>query len=154
MDLDKCSEIINHKNISIKENKSKITFFNKNSIEVNKVQVDGCLNIPGVKCDWLIIIDKPKDYPNVYIEIYIELKGSDVKHAFKQIENTINNISIDKKDATKYCYVITTRCPLSSPEIQNKKKNFKKNYNAVLKFQTTVYTENINKLISGCVSPE
>ncbi|MDJ0797618.1 MAG: hypothetical protein QNJ51_12520 [Calothrix sp. MO_167.B12] len=154
MDLDKCSEIINHKNISVKENKSKITFCNKNSIEVNKVQVDGCLDIPGVKCDWLIIIDKPKDYPDVYIEIYIELKGGDVKHAFKQIENTINNISIDQKNVPKYCYVITTRYPRITSEIQNQKKDLKKNYNAVLKVQTTVYTENINKLISGCVIPE
>ncbi|MEI6370465.1 MAG: hypothetical protein WCO49_12255 [Nostocales cyanobacterium ELA608] len=64
MNLDKCSEKITHKNILIEEKKSsKIIFGNENLIEVTKVQVDGCLDIQGVKCDWLLIIYEP------YIEI-------------------------------------------------------------------------------------
>ncbi|MBD2353758.1 hypothetical protein H6G41_03810 [Tolypothrix sp. FACHB-123] len=102
MDLDACSEIINYKNIVIKEKKSsEITFYNENLIEVTKVQVDGCLNIQGVKCDWLLIIN------DCDIQIYIELKGGDVEHAFKQLENTIKIVSKDLKKARKYCYVIT-----------------------------------------------
>ena len=105
MNLDKCSEKITHKNILIEEKKSsKIIFGNENLIEVTKVQVDGCLDIQGVKCDWLLIIYEP------YIEIYIELKGSDVEHAFIQIENTIKVVSQDYKNVPKYCYIITTRC--------------------------------------------
>ena len=38
-------------------------FSNEKLIEVTKIQVDGCLNINGVKCDWLLIINEP------YIEI-------------------------------------------------------------------------------------
>ncbi len=148
MDLHECSEKINHKNISFQEKKSKITLSNKDLIEVTKVQVDNCLDIQGVKCDWLVIIDNPKGYSDTCIEIYIELKGSDVKHAFKQIENTIINISRDIQKAAKYCYVITTRCPLISPEIQNKKKYFKNKYNAVLKVKKTGFSENINSLIA------
>ena len=49
MDLDKCSEKISHKNILIEEKKSSIiVFINENSIELTKVQVDGCLDIQGV----------------------------------------------------------------------------------------------------------
>ena len=60
MDLDKCSEKISHKNILIEEKKSSIiVFINENSIELTKVQVDGCLDIQGVKCDWLLIINEP-----------------------------------------------------------------------------------------------
>ena len=93
MDLDKCSETITHKNILLEEKKSsKIIFSNEKLIEVTKIQVDGCLNINGVKCDWLLIINEP------YIEIYIELKGSDVEHAFTQIENTIKLVSQDYKN--------------------------------------------------------
>ena len=142
MDLDKCSEKISHKNILIEEKKSsKIIFTNENSTEVTKVQVDGCLDIQGIKCDWLLIINEP------YIEIYIELKGSDVEHAFNQIENTIKIVSKNYKTVLKYCYIITTRCPITSTQIQVKAKSFKKNYNAVLKVKKTGSNESFNTFI-------
>lgn len=142
MDLDKCSEKISHKNILIEEKKSSIiVFINENSIELTKVQVDGCLDIQGVKCDWLLIINEP------YIEIYIELKGSDVEHAFDQIENTIKIVSKNYKTVLKYCYIITTRCPITSTQIQVKAKLFKKNYNAVLKVKKTGSNESFNTFI-------
>ena len=142
MDLDKCSEKISHKNILIEEKKSSIiVFINENSIELTKVQVDGCLDIQGVKCDWLLIINEP------YIEIYIELKGSDVEHAFDQIENTIKIVSKNYKTVLKYCYIITTRCPITSTQIQVKAKSFKKNYNAVLKVKKTGSNESFNTFI-------
>ena len=142
MDLDKCSEKISHKNILIEEKKSsKIIFTNENSTEVTKVQVDGCLDIQGIKCDWLLIINEP------YIEIYIELKGSDVEHAFDQIENTIKIVSKNYKTVLKYCYIITTRCPITSTQIQVKAKSFKKNYNAVLKVKKTGSNESFNTFI-------
>ena len=142
MDLDKCSEKISHKNILIEEKKSsKIIFTNENSTEVTKVQVDGCLDIQGIKCDWLLIINEP------YIEIYIELKGSDVEHAFAQIENTMKIVSKNYKTVLKYCYIITTRCPITSTQIQVKAKSFKKNYNAVLKVKKTGSNESFNTFI-------
>ncbi|MDJ0735059.1 MAG: hypothetical protein QNJ47_13505 [Nostocaceae cyanobacterium] len=146
MDIEKCSEKINHKNILVKEKKSsQITFSNPQLIEVTKIQVDDSLDIQGLKCDWLLIVNPPQ----FYIEIYIELKGKDVEHGLKQIKNTIKILSQNPTKCRKYCYIITTRCPLSSPEIQNLKKKFLKTYNAVLKVQKTGCTENINSLIPG-----
>lgn len=143
MDLDKCSEKISYKNILIEEKKSsKIIFTNENLIEVTKIQVDDCLDIQGVKCDWLLIINEP------YIEIYIELKGSDVEHAFAQIENTIKIVSKNYKIVLKYCYIITTICPINSAQIQVKAKSFKSKYNAVLRIKKTGCNENINALIT------
>ncbi|WP_413171983.1 hypothetical protein [Anabaena azotica] len=143
MDLEKCAEKIKHKNILIEEKKSsRIVFSNENLIEVTKVQVDGCLDIQGVKCDWLLIINEP------YIEIYVELKGSDVEHAFEQIENTIKIVSQNYKEVAKYCYIITTRCPLTSAQIQVKAKSFKSKYNAVLRIRKTGSTENLNTIIA------
>lgn len=143
MDLDKCSEKISYKNILIEAKKSsKIIFTNENLIEVTKIQVDDCLDIQGVKCDWLLIINEP------YIEIYIELKGSDVEHAFAQIENTIKIVSKNYKIVLKYCYIITTICPINSAQIQVKAKSFKSKYNAVLRIKKTGCNENINALIT------
>ncbi|MBD2277742.1 MAG: hypothetical protein HEQ13_18430 [Dolichospermum sp. DEX189] len=142
MDLDKCSEKINYKNILIEEKKSsKIIFANENLIEVTKVQVDDCLDIQGVKCDWVLIINEP------YIEIYIELKGSEVEHAFDQIKNTIKIVSKNYKTVLKYCYIITTRCPINSAQIQVKAKSFKSKYNAVLKVKKTGSNESFNTFI-------
>jgi hypothetical protein len=142
VDWGSCSTEINHKKIPIRERgSSQITFDNENSITVTRIQVDGCLELDGFRCDWLLIIDQGT-------EIYIELKGCDVEHAFKQIENTIKIISQDKRSVSKYCYVITTRTPLTSPQIQVKAKYFKKQYNAVLRVKKTGCTENINSLLS------
>ena len=34
--------------------------------------------------------------------------------------------------ADKLCFIASTRCPITSPQIQKFKKNFKRNYNARL----------------------
>ena len=139
--IDECSQIVKHKEIKLSEKRSKIIFLNQASREITKVQVDGCLNFKGTKCDWLLIVEEPKK-----IEIYVELKGSDVRHAFKQLENTIINISADKQKQIKFCYIITTKSPLSSPEIQNKAKIFKKTYNSNLRVKKTGYKEKLSTL--------
>ena len=141
MDFGNCAKTVKDKKISLVENKSKLILNNEKLREITKVQVDGCLPIDGVKCDWLIIVVEPP------VEIYVELKGSDVKHAFEQLENTIKHISKDKTKKIKFCYVITTRVPLSSPEIQQKAKYFKKNYNATLRVRKTICTESLDSLI-------
>jgi hypothetical protein len=85
MNFDECSEIINNKSILIQDKKGKSKFYldNKSQLMMTRIIVDGCLNITGKKCDYLITIDNPLS------EIYIELKGRRVDEAIKQIENTI-----------------------------------------------------------------
>ena len=63
-------------------------------------------------------------------EIYIELKGSDVKHAVEQIATTIQKLGLNMSAAI--CFIASTRCPINSTQIQNLKKKFRKNYNAKL----------------------
>ncbi len=41
-------------------------------------------------------------------EIYIELKGSDVKHAVEQLSTTIQQLTKDMS-ASKLCFVASTR---------------------------------------------
>jgi len=140
MNLEGCSEVVKHKNITVKENQSKFIIVNEQGLEITKIQVDGCLEIEGVKCDWMFTIDNPP------IEIYVELKGSDVKHAFKQLENTIKVVS-RSNTAKRFCYAITTRCPLTSTEIQNQQRAFKKNHNATLRVKNKSDSVNIADLI-------
>ncbi|MGL4881807.1 MAG: hypothetical protein ACRC8K_12195, partial [Waterburya sp.] len=60
-----------------------------------------------------------------------ELKGKDVEHAVKQIESSIKQLTEDLS-AEKLCFIASTRCPITSPQIQKLKKKFKSSYNAKL----------------------
>ena len=67
-------------------------------------------------------------------EIYVELKGSDVKHAVEQIATSIKQLT-DNMQLLKLCFIAfiaSTRCPINSTEVQNIKKKFKKQYQAKL----------------------
>ncbi|MDJ0658957.1 MAG: hypothetical protein QNJ42_05640 [Crocosphaera sp.] len=144
MNFEECSEVTNNKIIpfSDKKGKSKMYIDNPSKKYIQKITVDGCLNIPGKKCDYLLKID------NLSLDIYIELKGCKVDDAIKQLENTINYIYKDnsKVAVRKFCYIIHTRCPLKAQEMENYMRKFKKNYNATLKFKSSGYKEKLANL--------
>ncbi len=121
----KCEQIVNHSQIVLKEKRSKITFENGFHKNVRIIKIDGCVITEGLRCDYLVITENK-------IENYVELKGSNILHAVKQLEQTISKVSEDPTRWVKYCFVISTRCPLLTTKIQNIKYIFKKQYNAKL----------------------
>jgi hypothetical protein len=132
--LESCIEVTKDKKIVVSENRSKFTFDNINGDKVKKIQIDGCKSfvIQGRKCDWLLVIND--------IQIYVELKGTDIDHAITQLKNTIlhiqknNDFNVVQKI---FCYIVTTRSPLSSQQIQNAAKSLKKSHNATLRVKNT-----------------
>lgn len=136
INFENCQEIKKEKRIVLKEKQSKITFCNISGHDVRKIIIDGCLLNEGFRCDFLLIL--PDD-----LEYYIELKGSDITHAVHQIENTIEFISKDKLNQPKKSFIISTRCPLASTQIQNFKMKFKKNYRSELIIKNSPYEYNI-----------
>ncbi|MCU0553081.1 MAG: hypothetical protein MUC48_27440 [Leptolyngbya sp. Prado105] len=121
----KCEQCRTDTKIVLKENKSKITFLNPNQDLILVVTVDGCAikDTETLKCDFALA-------PSDEIEIYVELKGSDVFHAVDQIESTIQLISEDPKKVRKFCFVISTRVPKQTTSIQQLQSQFKKKINA------------------------
>jgi hypothetical protein len=113
------------------EEKSRMVFQNPARKKLRRVQVDGCLAIDGIKCDFLVISETD-------FEHFVELKGADVRHAADQLSATIARISASVTVAAKHCFIVSTRCPLLTPEIQNLKKRFKKRYNATLTIKNMV----------------
>ncbi|VEP15317.1 conserved hypothetical protein [Hyella patelloides LEGE 07179] len=114
-----CETINKNPNIVIsdpgsKNNKSKFRLDNPKKLKIRVIQVDDCVITQGTRCDYLIIL------PNS-LEIYIELKGKDVKHAIEQIEASIKQLTASLS-AKKSCFIASTRCPLTSPQIQKFKK--------------------------------
>lgn len=107
-----------------KNNRSKFRLENPKKAKFRVVKIDGCVIKEGIRCDYLVILS------NKY-ELYIELKGSNVKHAIEQITTTIQKITADKS-SLKSGFIASTRCPITSPEIQILKKKLRKKYNAKL----------------------
>ncbi|WP_434036042.1 hypothetical protein [Formosa sp. 4Alg 33] len=119
---DSCCDINNNKLVVFEETRSRLVIENIDKVEAIKVTVDGCEITKGIRCDFMYII---KD-----TEIYIELKGQDIKHAIEQLEATIKKLSSNPKTKKKKSFVICTRSPLSSASIQNVRVKFRKNYNS------------------------
>ena len=87
-----CETRTRNRLIVLEEKRSKMTFRNSTRAVVRKVQIVGCAITKGPRCDWLLI---NRDA----IEHYVELKGSNVRYAFKQIETTIRKVSSNPKKA-------------------------------------------------------
>ena len=135
-DFGKCEEITTSPQIVLEEERSKIIFLNKSRQNVRRIRVDGCVLTEGVRCDYLIIPENGKEH-------FIELKGNNVAYAAKQIEESIRQISESPQLSEKYGFIISTRCPLLSSEIQALKLKFKKRYNSLLIIKNIQYQHSI-----------
>ena len=92
------------KKIVCEENHRKFTF-HTNNFEVYKIKIDG---------------DVKKDTED--IEIFIELKGSDIKKAYKQIITSYKKYSDKSKNPKLYAAIVTSKYPARDSSIQNKQK--------------------------------
>ncbi len=125
----KCESVTVNPLIPVKAKHCCITFQNPNRTKVRYIKIDDCVITKGLRCDWLLINEKHHEH-------YVELKGSDVRHAFEQIEETIKQVG-ENTDQRK-AWVISTRSPLLSPEIQKQQLIFRK------KYKVAVLVKNIN----------
>ena len=125
--------------ITVNENKSTFTLKNPNKRTINKSKIDGCKITSGIRCDWHF------EDATSQQEIFVELKGTDISHAYSQIETTINSIS--KNIKTNRAFIVCSRCPMIDTKIQILKlKARKKNTKLVIKSAKCV--ETIESLIS------
>lgn len=129
-----CRNTSRNKIFTFSEQRSSLTLVNKDEVKSIRIHVDGCeINDSGIRCDYLLIAKE--------IEMYIELKGQDISHAIRQIERTINMLSIDPKNSHKISYIICTRSPMSSTEIQVYSRLFRAKYNSRLLVKSSPYKD-------------
>ena len=129
-----CRTTSRNKIFIFKEQRSSLTLENIDQVSSVKIHVDGCaIDDEGVKCDYLHLA---KD-----IEMYIELKGQDLSHAMLQIERTMELLSSNVKRQVKVSYIICTRSPLTSTEIQNYDRQFRSKYNSKLIIKSSPYKD-------------
>lgn len=108
---------------SSKNSRSRFRLKNPKKVSVRIIEVDGCAITEGVRCDYLLVLPTGQ-------ELYVELKGSNVKHAVEQIARSIDMLTCTS--IVKLCFIASTKCPISSTQIQVLKKKFRKKYNAKL----------------------
>lgn len=120
-----CEEYRLDTKIVLQENKSKIFFLNPNQERILVIKVDGCVvsDNETLRCDYALA-------PSDEVEIYVELKGSNISHAVKQIESTIGLLSENPKQTRKLCFVVSTRVPKQTTSVQQLQTQFRKKFNA------------------------
>ena len=114
-----CVLEISDKKIVFKEKQSKVTFLNSKEQDVKKVNVDGdfindkerkcprCfLKYQGKRCDGLLQHDKTN--------YYIELKGSDIKYAIRQIINAHKKLNARFNNLTCKAVIVATKAPANA----------------------------------------
>lgn len=119
-----------------------LTLKNNQGFKFRKIIVDGCVitdkNSPGEKkCDFLLTIP---DHPQ-YKEYYIELKGSDIKHAVEQIYSTIRKLSSVPIKQMKKGYIICNKSPMLTTHIQKIQKQAREQFNLVLVVRCSPHTD-------------
>lgn len=119
------SNLHKKKIFKLKENKSEIIFKNPQRKEIEEVIVDGWVIVTWIRCDYMLIEDS-------WSEHFIELKGSNIPHAIKQLVATFKKLSVCYKTHPKKSYISSTKCPLASTEIQNEKIKFQNHYKSKL----------------------
>ena len=128
-----CSNQVSHKKIALKEKRSTLVLINEKQVVVDLITVDGCKITSGPRCDFMVLV------ANVATEYFIELKGIDVNHAVTQLTETIKKLSSNATSTLKVSFIICTRSPLSSAEIQGYQIRFKRDFNARLIVKSTPF---------------
>jgi hypothetical protein len=128
-----CEKTSKDQLFTFSEKRSTLILENINKVDSTVITVDDCAIIDGIRCDYLHIAKN--------IEMYIELKGQDISHAIDQIERTIKMLSKNKESHSKVSYIICTRCPISSTEIQHYAWRFRKKYNSKLIIKSSPYKD-------------
>lgn len=141
--LPTCEEHLTHTKIVLQENKSKIIFLNPNQVNILKIRVDGCVisDNDTLRCDYALI-------PSTGVEIYVELKGSDIAHAVKQIESTIELLSAAPQKIKKLCFIVSTRVPKQTTNVQQLQSQFKKKFNASFRIKNIQDEYDLSNCIS------
>jgi len=126
-----CIENTNNKIVVCEENGKRVVFNNPNRKQIVKTKIDGCKVDNEKICDYLVTY--------LSVENFIELKGSKVEEAFEQLKNCILKFGDEQSYETRNSYVISSRSPLTTAEIQNYKVKFKSKFNSSLIVKNKYY---------------
>ena len=95
-----------------------------------------------LKCDKLILANIGEER---WLELFVELKGRDIKHAIEQVESTLKNPLFHEATAIRQARIIGRNIPRNTGRsiTEIAKKSFLSKYKCRLEFKTGPATETI-----------
>ena len=135
-----CTECTRNTCVVVREKKSQYRLENPAGKEICRTQIDGCYLSQGKKCDWLLVDCEPE---NAY---FVELKGTDFRHAIEQINATINYVEGDLDSFDFFARVVLTKSPTpflrNTPDVLKFEKRLRKR-RGNLKTKTNLFVESV-----------
>ena len=131
------------KNLAVRENGQiySVSFMSEKQSAVYSVDGGIIKDKTIQKCDKLILVEAE----NCQItEIFVELKGEDIRHAISQVEATVNNaLFSDSSVIRRHARIIGRRIPRNTGNsiTEKAKKRFISKYQCRLEFKTGPYNE-------------
>ncbi|TXI92157.1 MAG: hypothetical protein E6Q33_07740 [Neisseriales bacterium] len=120
--MSNCIQSINHSQIKCEEKQSKFILLNPQRKMVDYITVDSCIypcGHHGLCCDYALNFDNRT--------LFLELKGSDIAHAIKQILATEQDAKFTI-NTNKTAIIITSKTPKNDLSLQNQKVKLKKRH--------------------------
>jgi len=103
-DCNDCLYITDASKPTVKEGNVVYTIRNDNKMNVHIFAIDGKLIVGDeLRCDYLLLVKQGGK------AFYIELKGSDWKHALDQLDNTVRLLQPEIKEYTPHLRVVVKR---------------------------------------------
>ena len=112
-------------NSVFEQNRRRLCCYNPNRQICKCVQVDGCAITEGIRCDNMLTSHDER------CEYFVELKGTDVKHAIEQLRVSIQTLGEFTDDRSAYV-VSTNVAPALTTTIQRAKRDFRTKFQAEL----------------------
>ena len=142
-------ELMQRKKVSVSE-KGITYILNTNDKESVVYSVDGCIIKEGRNCDKLVLIRPANDAnsPEEWIEIFVELKGTDISTAIEQLRETLKNqLFKDESNIDIRARIIGKSFPShkSNSIMEKAKISFKKEFSCELRGLKSKQVENLIK---------
>ena len=118
---------------TVQENKSKFSVLSRDTSVIDKYKIDGYFDSDAShdKCDYLFYHHPSIPEKNTYL--FVELKGTDIEHAVKQIGDTINRFSsnryfIGKQNLCIIGAIVSTGYPANDATFRRRVKELTKRF--------------------------
>ena len=110
---------------------------NAKRLSVNHYRIDGVVITNGERCDFAVILEEERKQA-----ILIELKGSDLSKAVRQLETTQKRLEEDLKGYEVYYRIVANKC--NTTEIKTTEfRKIERKWGKYFKYGTRLYQDRI-----------
>jgi hypothetical protein len=126
MTLSNCQQSLTHSKVKVEEGRRKAVFLNETRDQFLRTKVDGCLVKDQTASDWVVSKLRVGD-------VIVELKGTDVDHAVRQILITAMYWTLHQtKQGALAALIVCSQYPRVDTKIQRAQRSFARKHKGPL----------------------